>query len=90
MVSGVALYGGFPDTGDPAWNDRDPNTYDTLLSGDIGTTGAKGDNCYHVFHHPSDINLKISDTVRRYITNKKKKIEITGPVFVGIRAELVG
>ena len=40
--------------------------------------------------HPSDLNVKIRDVARRYITSKKKKIEITGPVFVGIRAEITG
>jgi O-phosphoseryl-tRNA synthetase len=38
--------------------------------------------------HPSEINLKISDVARRYITDNKKNIEITGPVFIGIRAEI--
>jgi len=40
--------------------------------------------------HPSDINIKISDPARRYITSKKKKIKIDGPVFVGVRAEIAG
>ena len=39
--------------------------------------------------HPSDVNVKISDVARRYITSEKKKIEITGPVFIGVRAEIV-
>jgi len=37
--------------------------------------------------HPSDVNIKISDVARRYITDKRKKIEISGPVFIGVRAE---
>jgi len=37
---------------------------------------------------PNDINIKISDVARRYITNEKKKIEISGPIFIGIRAEI--
>jgi len=39
--------------------------------------------------HPSDINIKISDPARLYITSKKKKIKIEGPVFIGVRAEIV-
>jgi len=35
LVSGVAVYGGFPDGGDPGWDDRDPNQYETILSGDL-------------------------------------------------------
>ena len=38
---------------------------------------------------PSDINIEIGDVARRYIMSQKKKIEITGPVFVGIRAEII-
>jgi O-phosphoseryl-tRNA synthetase len=38
--------------------------------------------------HPSDVNIKVSDVARRYITNNKKKIEVTGPVFIGVRAEI--
>jgi len=38
--------------------------------------------------HPSDINVKVSDIARRFITSKKKKIEIGGPVFIGVRAEI--
>lgn len=36
---------------------------------------------------PSDVNIKISDAARRYITSNKKKIKIDGPLFVGVRAE---
>jgi len=38
---------------------------------------------------PSDINIKIGEPARRYITNQKKRIEVSGPVFVGIRAEII-
>jgi O-phosphoseryl-tRNA synthetase len=37
---------------------------------------------------PSDINIKIGDVARRYIMNQKKKISISGPIFIGIRAEI--
>ncbi len=40
--------------------------------------------------HPSDVNVKIDDVARRFITSKKKKIEIAGPVFIGVRAEIAG
>ena|GEM_PF-268201 len=60
MRNGVAIYGGFPDTGEPGWEDRDPDQYETILSGDIGTPGDGSDNCYHVFYHPSDIELDSS------------------------------
>jgi O-phosphoseryl-tRNA synthetase len=37
---------------------------------------------------PSDVNLKISDSVTRFINSNNKKIDIRGPVFTTIRAEL--
>jgi predicted outer membrane repeat protein len=49
MKSGVGLYGGFPDSGDPAsLDDRDWNAYPTILSGDLGVPGDYSDNSYHV------------------------------------------
>ncbi len=39
--------------------------------------------------HPSDVNIKVSDVARRYITSQKKKIEVVGPVFIGVRAKIV-
>jgi uncharacterized delta-60 repeat protein len=47
LKNGVTIYGGFPRSGG-LWTSRDPNTYGTILSGDIGTVGYKGDNSYHV------------------------------------------
>ncbi|MHC4646636.1 MAG: hypothetical protein ACYTBJ_14150, partial [Planctomycetota bacterium] len=46
LISGVALYGGFPSGA--GGGGRDPAANETILSGDIGTPGAVGDNCYHV------------------------------------------
>jgi len=45
LLNSVALYGGFP-SGGGIWNDRDPNTYQTILSGDLNTadTGS-GTHC---------------------------------------------
>ncbi len=34
MINGVAIYGGFPYSGG-TWEDRDPNQYETILSGDL-------------------------------------------------------
>jgi len=52
LESGVALYGGFP-AGGGSWEDRDPNTYETILSGDLDDDDGPefahtDDNCYHV------------------------------------------
>ena len=48
ILTGVSIYGGFPPNGCNSWNDRDPNAYPTVLSGDIGVAGDLTDNCYHV------------------------------------------
>ena len=54
MKSGVAIYGGFAGTEDSATfelNDRNIETNQTILSGDIGIANDPNDNCYHVFYH---------------------------------------
>lgn len=45
---GVEVFGGFSSTGSPTWEDRDWETYSTVLSGNLGTSGTIGDNAYHV------------------------------------------
>lgn len=47
LKNGVALYGGFP-AGGGSWEDRDPNVYVTILSGNIGAAGNNRDNSFHV------------------------------------------
>ncbi len=44
LENGVAIYGGFPTGG----GSRDPNTYTTILSGDINVPNDGSDNSYHV------------------------------------------
>ncbi|MCW4019804.1 MAG: O-phosphoserine--tRNA ligase, partial [Candidatus Bathyarchaeota archaeon] len=36
----------------------------------------------------SDINVTMGDVARRYITSQKKKVAISGPIFLGVRAEI--
>jgi len=50
LINGVEIYGGFPSGG--MWQDRDPNEYETILSGDlngddVGFTN-NAENSYHV------------------------------------------
>lgn len=47
LKNGVAIYGGFP-AGGGDWEDRDWETYETILSGDINNTGDLVGNSYHV------------------------------------------
>jgi predicted outer membrane repeat protein len=44
---GLQIYGGFDGT-EPTRTERDPAANETILSGDIGTTGDTADNAYHV------------------------------------------
>jgi len=37
---------------------------------------------------PSDVNLKVAGYAMRFITDKKKKIDVRGPVFVTVRSEV--
>jgi len=48
LISGTAVYGGFPNGGSNSWDDRDITGDETILSGDIGTEGDAGDNSDHV------------------------------------------
>ena len=48
LVSGVEIYGGFPAGGTNLWSDRDIQTYETILRGDIGVQDDNTYNSYHV------------------------------------------
>ncbi len=39
---------------------------------------------------PGDVNIVVDERARRYITGRNKRIEVTGPVFIGVRAEIAG
>ncbi|GAB4021561.1 hypothetical protein GCM10028773_30770 [Spirosoma koreense] len=51
MKNGVGIYGGFAPTGDPGLAQRAPDSFTTVLSGDIGTPGVNTDNSYHVVNN---------------------------------------
>lgn len=48
LLNGVTIQGGYAGFGAPDPNERDPNVYVTILSGDIGTPDDATDNSYHV------------------------------------------
>jgi uncharacterized repeat protein (TIGR02543 family) len=60
MERDLAIYGGFPNSGDPNMADRDWCGNPTILSGDIGVEGNNLDNCRHVFYHPEMLHLDSS------------------------------
>ena len=45
---GIRLYGGFPASGNPGSEDRDPSNLLSILCGDIGVLEEDADNAYHV------------------------------------------
>ncbi|MCP3875930.1 MAG: hypothetical protein GY699_22605 [Desulfobacteraceae bacterium] len=58
MKNEVEIYGGFdPGAGIVNFEDRDPDINETVLNGDIGYPDWDGDNVYHVFYHPSSLDL---------------------------------
>ncbi len=54
MKKGVAIYGGFGGFEIDMYQ-RNLNTYNSILSGDIGTIGEINDNCYHVINNNSEM-----------------------------------
>jgi len=69
MINGVAIYGGFP-TGGSDFTDRDPNQFETILSGDLLNNDdpttyvwnlpddpTREDNCYYIFVHLDGLGL---------------------------------
>jgi parallel beta-helix repeat protein/predicted outer membrane repeat protein len=56
LKNGVAVYGGFIGT-ETLLSERNISANLVILSGDIGVAESTTDNCYHVFYHPSGLNL---------------------------------
>ena len=61
LKKGVKLFGGFPGSGAPEATDRDPKTYESILSGDLGEPGDQSDNAIHIVYMGGE-NSSISDT----------------------------
>ncbi len=60
MIEGVEIYGGFfgyESAVSQRGYFRPGESHETILSGDIGTPDDSTDNCYHIFYHPSGMNL---------------------------------
>ncbi len=55
MRNGLAIYGGFPNSGNPIFSQRNPTKNFTILSGDIGAAG-NADNSYHVISNTAGID----------------------------------
>jgi hypothetical protein len=55
LKNGVEIYGGFP-RGGSDMDGRDPWSYPTTLSGDVGSGDDNSDNCYHVVTSGSTVS----------------------------------
>ncbi|MCY7290728.1 MAG: M36 family metallopeptidase [Ferruginibacter sp.] len=56
MKNNLAVYGGFPNTGNPTFAQRNTVSNITTLSGDIGITNDATDNSYHVISNVAGLN----------------------------------
>jgi Fungalysin metallopeptidase (M36)/PKD-like domain/Fungalysin/Thermolysin Propeptide Motif len=62
MKNNLAMYGGFPNTGNPTFAQRNTINNITTLSGDIGITNDATDNSYHVISNTAGLtNTAILD-----------------------------
>ncbi len=57
----IEIYGGFPEPTNiaPWWNDRDPELYPTLISGEIGDPNSTSDNSKHLFRAEYLVDVSI-------------------------------
>jgi hypothetical protein len=69
LKNGVAIYGGFAGN-ETEREDRDWNENPTILSGDIGEVNDSTDNCYHIFYHPSGLNLDSTAVLDGFVLEK--------------------
>ncbi|SFF36020.1 choice-of-anchor Q domain-containing protein [Spirosoma endophyticum] len=61
LKNGVSVLGGFPATGSPTLTDRQPASYPTILSGEIGDPGDLTDNAYQVIRNQDLDNTAVLD-----------------------------
>ncbi|MBD2752534.1 choice-of-anchor Q domain-containing protein [Spirosoma validum] len=57
MRNNVTIYGGFPADGTGTLANRQPASYTTILSGNVGNVNTAGDNSYHIINNPASLSL---------------------------------
>lgn len=60
MRNNVTIYGGFPADGTGTLANRQPTSYSTVLSGNVGNVNTAGDNSYHIINNPASLSLTSS------------------------------
>lgn len=66
LKNGVEFYGGFSGN-ESLLEERDHKTFLTILSGDIGIVNDSTDNTYHVFYHPTGVELDHSAVLDGFV-----------------------
>jgi hypothetical protein len=79
MKNGVAILGGFPNTGNPALTDRNWEANVTILSADIGVTGNNSDNSNHVIFNDGN-GLNLTDILDGFNVVTNPTLSSTGSV----------
>ncbi|MCX8204393.1 MAG: O-phosphoserine--tRNA ligase [Candidatus Nezhaarchaeota archaeon] len=54
----------------------------------VAERGGEVDVRVRVARHPSDVNVKIQEAARRYVQAKGGRIDVRGPVFIGVKISL--
>ncbi|MEM4700410.1 MAG: O-phosphoserine--tRNA ligase [Candidatus Nezhaarchaeales archaeon] len=54
----------------------------------LARRGGEVDVRVRMAKHPGDVNIKIQEAARRYVQAKGRRIDVRGPVFVGVRISL--
>jgi O-phosphoseryl-tRNA synthetase len=86
----------------PKWDDafkdgvptglRFIDSFAEAAAADAETAAIAGALCetrVRIIRGPGEINLQVSAPLERYITGKKKKIDVRGPVFTTVRTEIL-
>jgi hypothetical protein len=61
LAANVKIYGGFPSSGSPSFQDRNWTTNTTILSGDLGVLGSYDDNARHVVVSSGNVGAALLD-----------------------------
>ncbi len=85
MKEGTSLYGSFTGNESSSYDksQRDFQTNETILSGDIGNIGDMSDNCYHVFYHPNGLGLTSATLIDGFTISDGNANGISDPHYDG-------
>jgi len=80
LINGVSIYGGFPSGGDPNWNDRYPNAYETILSADLNGDDKDDIDPCDLLSDPNRVDNSFHVIVGSYLTDASRLdgLTITG------------